>query len=147
MGMLSVWPATMISIGLAALGAWGIGSRLILKDGVGSALIGLATVEFLAYSALVVAGYHSFEIAIFQYIPAAVFLTIAVLVANKRSPDSGFRLALAGLTLTFAAAGIQAARIAIHPVAFDHNALYHVVQAAALILFYIGMTRALRSPR
>jgi len=30
--------------------------------------------------------------------------------------------------------------IPIHPVWFDHNALYHVVQAAAFVLLYQGVS-------
>ena len=45
--------------------------------------------------------------------------------------------------LSVLAALLQQARIAIHPVYFDHNALYHVVQAAALVLLYFGF-RAVR---
>jgi hypothetical protein len=33
-------------------------------------------------------------------------------------------------------------RIALHPAYFDHNALYHVVQGVALVLFYQGFRRA-----
>ena len=95
------------------MGAWGLGARLALKDGIGSALIGLATIEFLAYSGAVIGGYQSFAIAVFQYLPATLFLTISVIVANRRSPTPGFHQALLGLLLTFAAAGIQQQQIGI----------------------------------
>ena len=144
LGYRVLWPATLISIGVAALGAWGLGARLVLKDGLGSALIGLATLEFLAYSTAVVAGYHSFTFAILQYLPGTIFLTIAVFVARRRDPKPGYRQAMAGLALTFFAALIQQQQVGLHPVVFDHNALYHVVQAVALVLFFRGMTMALR---
>ena len=41
-----LWPAMLITIGVAALAAWGLGARLILKDGAASSLIGVATVVF-----------------------------------------------------------------------------------------------------
>jgi hypothetical protein len=139
-----LWPATLISMGVAALGGWGLGARLILKDGIGSALIGLATLEFLAYSAAVIGGAHWFGVAVLQYLPAAVFLTISVIVANRRTPHAGFRQAFLGMVLTFGAAAVLRLELHVHPVVFDHNAVYHVVQAVALVLFYRGMTRALR---
>ncbi|MFV1987086.1 MAG: hypothetical protein ACC682_07380 [Gemmatimonadota bacterium] len=137
-----LWPATLISMGVAALGGWGLGARLVLKDGLGSALIGLASLEFLAYSGAVIGGYQGFEFAVLQYLPATAFLTIAVIVAERRTPRRGFREALLGMVLTFAAAAVLRLELHVHPVLFDHNAVYHVVQAAALIFFYRGMTRA-----
>ena len=141
----ALWSATLVSVGVAALGAWGLGSRLVLRDGSGSMLIGLATVEFLAYSAAVIGGYHDFLIAVLQYLPATVFLTIALIVAYRRGPDRGFLTALVGMVLTFAGAAIQQFQVGIHPVHFDHNSVYHVVQAVALLLVYRGLTGALRS--
>ena len=140
----ALWSATMVSIGVAALGAWGLGARMVLREGLGSALIGLATVEFLAYSAAVLAGYHDFEIAVLQYLPATVFLTLALAVANRRKPHRGYRIALFGMLLTYAGAAVQLFGLAAHPVYFDHDAVYHVVQAAALVFVYRGITGAIR---
>jgi len=139
------WPASLISIGLAALGAWGVGARLALKEAPGSGLIGLAGLAFLIYCGVVLSGSQSFAVAVIHYLPAAVFLLIAVIIANRRTPHAGFRLALLGLVLTFVAAAIQQQQIGLHPVVFDHNALYHLVQAVALVLIYLGLTRALRA--
>ena len=36
---------------------------------------------------------------------------------------------------------LQQLEIALHPVYFDHNAVYHVVQAAALVLLFLGFRR------
>jgi hypothetical protein len=139
-----LWPASLISIGLAALGAWGVGARLVLRDAAASGIIGLATLVFVVYCGVVISGSQSFAVAVTHYLPAAVFLLLAIFITNRRAPHTGFRLALLGLLLTFAAALIQQQRIGLHPVAFDHNALYHVVQAIALVLIYVGLTRALR---
>jgi hypothetical protein len=40
------------------------------------------------------------------------------------------------------AAMVQQARLAIHPVYFDHNAVYHVVQSIAVLFLYFGWRRA-----
>jgi hypothetical protein len=92
----------------------------------------------------VIGGAHWFGVAVLQYLPAAVFLTISVIVANRRTPHAGFRQAFLGMVLTFGAAAVLRLELHVHPVVFDHNAVYHVVQAVALVLFYRGMTRALR---
>jgi hypothetical protein len=36
---------------------------------------------------------------------------------------------------------LQQAGVAVHPVYFDHNAVYHLVQAVALVLLYLGFRR------
>jgi hypothetical protein len=42
---------------------------------------------------------------------------------------------------------LQQARVAVHPVYFDYNAVYHVVQAIALVFLYFGWRRASLPPR
>jgi len=138
-----LWVATLLAIGLVAVAAWGLGARLVLADGAARGLIGLAAVVFAIYATAVIGGARDFRVAVTHYLPAVLFLLAAVLVAQRRDPHPGFRLAAAGLLLTFVAAAVQQLGIALHPVWFDHNALYHVVQAAALILFYRGATAAL----
>jgi hypothetical protein len=50
----------------------------------------------------------------------------------------GWALVALGLTVSAAAALLQQTRVALHPVYFDHNAVYHVVQGAAVVLLYLG---------
>jgi hypothetical protein len=45
---------------------------------------------------------------------------------------------LLGMVLTLVAAVVQQRRIALHPTYFNHNALYHAIQAIALGLIYVG---------
>lgn len=138
-----LWSATLIAIGVAAFAAWGLGARLVLRDGLARGLIGLTALVLTGYVGLVLAGYREFRVAVLHYVPATVFLLLAVLVAHRRRPGSGFRLAAAGLALSFIAAILQQLGIGLHPVWLDHNALYHVIEAGALVLLFAGMTRAL----
>src|SRR5205823_6043329 len=50
-------------------------------------------------------------------------------------------IGVAGLGLIFIAAAAQQARIALHPRYFNHNALYHLIQALALWLLFLGLRR------
>lgn len=142
-GHEALWVATLLAIGAAAVSAWGLGARLILRDGLARGLIGLAALAFVIYSAAVLGGSRTFRVAVLHYLPAALFLLVTVLIAFRRSGHRGFLLGALGLVLTFGAAAVQQLGIGVHAVWFDHNALYHVVQAVALILFYRGMTAAL----
>jgi hypothetical protein len=56
----------------------------------------------------------------------------------RRTRNRPLALTITGLLLTFVAAGVQQAGIAVHPVYFNHNALYHVIQGVALFLIFVG---------
>ncbi len=84
--------------------------------------------------------------AIIEYLPAALFLLAVFGWKAARSGIRGAWAGMAGLVLSFLAAAVQQLRIAPDPARFDHNALYHVLQAVALILIYRGAA-ALVIPR
>ena len=48
-----------------------------------------------------------------------------------------------GFVLTFLAAALQQRRIGLHPVYFDHNALYHTVQGIGLLGVFLGARAAI----
>ena len=69
---------------------------------------------------------------------AAYGAAFAVLVGVRlyvRPLDGGGRLMIAGVALSLVAAGVQQSGWAIHP-KFNHNDLYHVIQAVAVWLLY-----------
>jgi hypothetical protein len=73
-------------------------------------------------------------------------VTARAVNASGVHPSSSRRSALsaASLGLTFVAAAVQQARVALHPRYFDHNALYHLIQAAGLYLVFRGARTATR---
>jgi len=71
-------------------------------------------------------------------LPSTLFLLFALLTTYRRRPDRAIRWGVAGLALTLAAATMQQLHVGIHPVYFDHNALYHVVQGAALGMVFVA---------
>jgi hypothetical protein len=50
------------------------------------------------------------------------------------------------MALSLLAAWIQHKRIGLHQRFFNHNALYHVVQAIALVLIYWAARELIRTP-
>ncbi|HWR88215.1 MAG TPA: hypothetical protein VN277_07340, partial [Acidiferrobacterales bacterium] len=93
------------------------------------------------YVAVVVAGYRPFGLAVAAYAPATLFLLAAFVVRLRQEHARHWRLGIGGLVLTAVAAAIQQLGIGLHPVHFNHNALYHVIQALALWMLY-GTARA-----
>ena len=84
---------------------------------------------------------ESFSTIVLLYGPVLVLALTAAAVQAIRMRDRPWGIVALGLTVSAAAALLQQAHIAIHPVYFDHNALYHLVQAVALVLLYLGFQR------
>ncbi len=141
LGHAILWPASLLAVGLTALAAWAIGAELLFSDRISRLIAAVAFAGFLAYAVVVLFLTASFRIAILNYLPAALFLLIAFLAVYRREKNGSFLVAACGLVLTFAAAIFQQFELGIHRVYFNHNAVYHVVQAVALFLLFLGGRR------
>ena len=84
----------------------------------------------------------SYRTIVCFYAPVVIlFLVVAARQAVK-SGNAGWTLIAVSFAVSLLAAAVQQARISIHPEHFDHNAVYHVLQAIALVLLYRGFLRA-----
>lgn len=131
-----LWNATLIAIGVVALSAWMIGSRFDFALRAGRALRWIGVSLFLGYCIVVLFLRNTFAVAVVHYLPAVLFLLAAFIAAYLRSRNQIHLIGIIGLSLTLLAAGVQQLGIALHPVYFDHNALYHLVQAIAVLLVF-----------
>lgn len=89
---------------------------------------------------------ESFSTIVLLYGSTLVLGLIAAALKAIRARSRRWAVVALGLTVSAAAALLQQARIALHPVYFDHNAVYHVVQAVALVLLYLGFHEPLLRP-
>ena len=135
-GNRALWTLTLLAVGLTAAAAAVAALRLgrwPAADGRAVPALGLL---LLAYAAVVLWISRRFVIAIAAYLPATLLL-LAVLAGRwRRHRETASLLGIIGLLLTLLAAGLQQAGVGIHPKYFDHNALYHVVQALAMYLLF-----------
>jgi Family of unknown function (DUF6962) len=141
----AVWLSTLIAIGAAALASWAIGARLIFGERTADRVIAFAALLFAAYIAAIIFVSRSFAVAIVHYLPAAAFLLFAFAYAWRRRRSDFLAAGIAGVALTFVAAAVQQGRIGVHPRYFNHNALYHLIQASALLLIFLA-ARGLLKP-
>lgn len=135
---ITLWKLTLISIGLAALFSWLISGNIIFPK-YRKLIFCLASLEFLAYILYILFVNSEFKIAIYNYIPPTIFLLISLVVVYIRRKDKQIGLGVIGILLTFIAAWIQQTQISLHATYFNHNALYHLIQAIALILIFIAL--------
>lgn len=137
-GQKILWPATLLALGVTSVAMWIIGARVQLREPVSTWVRRAALAQFVAYAVIVLFVDSRFLVAIATYLPATVFLLAILIVVYARTRARAVALGIGGLLLTFVAAAVQQLRVAIHPVYFNHNALYHVIQGAALILIFLG---------
>jgi hypothetical protein len=140
----AVWKGTLVAIGVSALAAWQAGALLIAPTPARWIRAG-AVVAFIGYL-FVVARSDAFLVAIVHYLPAVIFLLAVFGWHYARGRDQPYLWGIVALLLMFAAAGVQQARIGLHPVLFNHNALYHLIQAVALLLLFLAARGIVRSP-
>jgi len=140
-----LWKVSMLAIGATALAGCVIGARLLFNRPEADRVFGIAAGLTAVYAAVIVFVSDAFWVAVTGYLPAAAFLLAGFRRAAVRGGASWAKLGAWGLVLSFAAAAIQQLRIALHPVYFNHNALYHLVQAVALVLLFIAFRGLLTS--
>jgi len=142
-----LWTATLFAVGLTSVAMWTTGAHMLL-DVPRARVVGRAALALLPiYVLIVLFVSSSFLVGIATYLPATVFLLVAFALTYRRTHNRALTLGIAGLALTFVAAAVQQLHVAIHPVYFNHNALYHVIQGAALFLVFLGSRAAVQGRR
>lgn len=137
-----IWRGTMVAIGVAALAAWSAAARVLgVERGTQTVLVTVGVSLFVTYILWIIFVSDDFRYAILYYTPAAVFLLIAFAAEWRRDRSRELALGIAGMALTFLAAGIQQMEIGLHPRYFNYNALYHVVQGLGLFFIYRAAAR------
>jgi hypothetical protein len=135
-GSRAIWVATMAAIGVTALACWNLSAEVTGNEWMPLRAVAIGT--FVGYVGMVMYGFRAYRLVVINYLPAALFLLVACLIA-WRGGERALRWTALGLVLTLVAAAVQVARIALPPI--DHNTLYHLVQAVALLLIYLGFVR------
>ena len=138
-----LWKSTMGLIGVAdLLMLCGSIAAAIPRRWQGTAMAA-ALAKFAVY-AVIVTTHDEYRYVVFDSIVS--FLTILAIHALPGSlrNEPGARFILAGLCLSFVAAAVQFFRIAPHP-RFNHNDLYHLIQAGAIVTLYRGARALLDS--
>lgn len=140
-----LWGATLLSIGFMALAATALAALLMFGSHTATRIVWSAASLLAPYSVAVMAGYHHFGLAVAAYTPAMVFLLAAFVRQFRKYSARYWLVGISGLLLTAIAAAIQQLGVGLHPEHFNHNALYHVIQALALWLLYLTAHASLRT--
>jgi len=131
-----LWCGVLLSLGGTAVAMWGIATTLTCRHETTRRVMWVVAVLGLIYAAVVIGGVREFAVSIVAYLPAAIGMLVAY-VRHLQHPGH-WQWGIVGVLLTFVAAGVQVGQVALHPQWFNHNALYHLIQAIALF----GIARA-----
>jgi hypothetical protein len=134
---VALWRLALIAVGVGAVAMWAIGARLLLPASAARTLLVVVTIVAVAYAITVAAVSDDFRIAIAHYLPPTLFLLFAFAAVYQRDRRLPLLAGVVGMVLTLVAAFVQQRKIALHPVYFNHNALYHAIQAVGLFLIYL----------
>jgi hypothetical protein len=130
------WRPTVLAIGVASFGMLA-GSAYATTSGNVRRLLIVAALLKLGFYEVWMLGHDEFIYVVAD--TASAMLAVAAL-HFLRLDLAESKWILGGVAVSLVAAGIQAERLALHQ-HFNHNDLYHVVQIAAMLLYYAGVKR------
>ncbi len=136
------WLPVAFSILVAAVTMLGLGLRILVPRLAPRVRRSIVAIYAVAFAAVVLLVDESFASIVRFYMPALLLLVIAAAQQATRSRSVGWTLIASALFMSAGAALLQQAGVSIHPVYFDHNAVYHVIQGVALVFLYLGFRRA-----
>jgi hypothetical protein len=131
-----LWKATQYTVGLTSLAILAAAIIAFVGGVAERWLLGVAVAKFVAY-ATAVARRDDYWVVVVDY-GASMIVMAALAVAGwvqGKAPAAPWLVA--GVAVSAVAAAVQVRKVAPHP-RFNHNDLYHVIQIAALYLFYRG---------
>ncbi len=137
-----LWRATLLTVGIISLFTWLIAFNVLTKKHL-KIIFTFVILDFFVYAYYILFVNPQFKIAIYNYLPAVVFLLLVFCILKFRKKQQGVIYGIIGLIATFLAAIVQQSGLSIHPIYFNHNALYHLIQAVAILLLFITFRRLL----
>ena len=120
-------------MGIASFGMLAGSAYATTTGKIRQVLVIAAVVKLCLYEAWMLG--HSDFIFVVADTASAMLAVAALHLLALGNPAT--RWILGGVAVSLVAAGIQAGRLALHE-HFNHNDLYHVVQIAAMFLYYRG---------
>lgn len=132
--LFRLWTLTLFCAGVASFGMLAGSAYAAVAGGLRLALFAFAAVKLVGFTLWIQVN-QEFIVVILD--TGITMLLVALLHALERG-NAASRWILAGVGVSLAGALVQALGLAPHP-HFNHNDLYHVIQVAAMVLYYRGV--------
>lgn len=131
-----LWKATLYSIGFVSFFMLSGTVVASVPAPVKQWLLGASVVKLAIYAVWMVS-HDEYRYAIYDYAPALFGVLLLQVFAAYHGKTESARWIIAGVIVSFGAAGIQQSGLTLHE-HFNHNDLYHVIQMGAMYLLYRG---------
>ena len=128
-----LWKATTLSVGVASFGMVAGSAHLTTTGALKRVLLIFAALKWLAYTVWML-GHDDFI-----WVVADTGIALALVGVMHLWRFNGWMLG--GVAVSLLAGLAQSSGMDMHP-RFNHNDLYHVIQIAAMFLFYRGLKKA-----
>lgn len=128
-----LWKATTLSVGVASFGMVAGSAHLTTTGALKRLLLIFAALKWLAYTVWMLTRDD------FIWVVADTGIALALVGLMHLWRFNGWMLG--GVAVSLVAGAVQASGLGLHP-RFNHNDLYHVIQIAAMFLFYRGLKKA-----
>ena len=131
-----LWRGALHTTGLVGVATVMSVAFFAARGSVRTAILAFAGLKLLWYT-VAVARRPEFRVAAADYGGALAILLVGAVYAWIRWSEPGAGWLIGGVVVTVVGSVLQARRVGLHR-HFNHNDLFHVVQMAALYLFYRG---------
>jgi hypothetical protein len=138
----AAWMPVALSIAVIGAALLALALRVATPGVPASARRFIATAYAVVFALTVLLVDESYRTIVCFYAPVVVLFLVVAARQALRTRSAGWTLIAVSFAVSLLAAAVQQARVSLHPEHFDHNAVYHVLQAVALVLLYRGFLRA-----
>lgn len=135
-----VWMLTMMSIGMTSMNLLQL-SVLLEVQKHRNALLWVCVGIFMLYAWYVLSINHSFRMAVYMYLVALLVFLVVQIRLYMKTKSRSFLGGILAILLMIIAAHLQQLHIGLHPLYFNYNALYHLLQGIALLLLFLSLRR------
>jgi hypothetical protein len=138
----AAWMPVALSIAVIGAALLALALRVATPGVPASARRFIAAAYAVVFALTVLLVDESYRTIVCFYAPVVVLFLVVAARQALRTRSAGWTLIAVSFAVSLLAAAVQQARVSLHPEHFDHNAVYHVLQAVALVLLYRGFLRA-----
>ncbi|MSU55928.1 MAG: hypothetical protein EXS51_01270 [Candidatus Taylorbacteria bacterium] len=140
----AVWMFVVTSIGITACFVWCINALILKGVKFFKTILPFVVLYMVAFIYVIFFINYQFKTIILFYAPPMIVLALVSLVKFLRDHNLAWIGVFTGVILSFVAATIQYLQIGIHPVYFNFNAVYHVIQGISLAIIFLSFRSVLR---
>lgn len=138
------WMLVAASIGITASTVWCINGLIFKGQKFFKMILPFIVLYFITFMYIVYFIDYQFKTIILFYAPPMIVLALISLVNFIRDHNFAWFGVFIGVILSFVAAATQYFQISIHPLYFNFNSLYHVIQGISLAVIFLSFRSLLR---